>query len=257
MARLGLLVPFLAAALLLAGCKTELYSHLGEGEANEMVAILLERGIAADRTEDAKDHTLTVSIDKSQFADAVELLKSHGYPRQKFASVADIFPGDGLVTSPVAERARLLYAMSQELSRTISEIDGVLSARVQVVLPDGDPMRQNQTVPSASVFIRHSKSAQIENLVPQIKTMVANSVAGVTYDHVTVVLVPVENRLDAVAGTAPDALTSVAGLWVHKTSAGPARWLIGLLAAVALGSSGALLLALHRSRQRGAKSKTA
>lgn len=245
----------LACALLLAGCKTELYSRLGENEANEMVAILLQHGIAADRAADAKDHTLTVNVEKSQFADAVELLKHQGYPRQKFASVPEIFPGDGLVTSPIAERARLLYAMSQELSQTVSGIDGVLSARVQVVLPESDPMRQQPTVPSASVFIRHVKGAAIDALVPQIKTLVANSVAGVTYDHVTVVLVPVESPIDGTA-MATDALTDVAGLWVHKTSASPARWLIGLLALVALGSSGGLVLTLHRQRQRAVKPKT-
>ncbi|HEV2638262.1 MAG TPA: type III secretion inner membrane ring lipoprotein SctJ [Actinocrinis sp.] len=255
MARVRSIGLFLAVAVLLGGCKTELYSHLGENEANEMVAILLERGIAADRTADAKERTLTVNVEKGQFADAVELLKSHGYPRPKFASVPEIFPGDGLVTSPVAERARLIYATSQDLSRTLSEIDGVLTARVQVVLPDSDPMRQQPTTPSASVFIRHGKGAAIDALVPQIKTMVANSVPGVTYDHVTVVLVPVESRVDGPALEA-DSLTSVAGLWVHKSSAGLARWLIGLLAVVALGSSGGLVLTLHRQRQRSPKPET-
>lgn len=248
--RLLLLLPI---ALLLAGCKTELYSHLGEQEANEMVAILLERGVAADRTLDSKDHTLSIDVEKSQFAQAVEVLRNRGYPHQKFATVPEIFPADGLVTSPIAEQARLHYAVSQELSRTLSELDGVLSARVQVVLPENDPMRQHTSPASASVFIRHTKDASMDALLPQIKTLVANSVAGVTYDHVTVVLVPVEPRIDSPAADMPTLANAAPvtnpGL-MRSASADLGRWLIGILALVALGAAGGLLLTLNRQRQR-------
>ena len=250
MMSLRTLCPILGLALLLSACKTELYSHLDEREANEMVAILIDRNIPADRAVDEKDHSYAVNVEKAQFADAVELLKKFGYPRQKFATVPDIFPNDGLVASPIAERARYLYAIDQDLSHTISEIDGVLSARVQVVVPDNDPMRQApSSVPSASVFIRHAKEAALSGLVPQIKTMVANSVAGVAYDHVTVILVPAESQIESLASE-PNGLIDVAGLWVHKTSAASARWLIGFLATMATASSGALAFTLLRQRRR-------
>jgi len=52
----------------------------------------------------------------------------------------------------------MIYALSEELSRTVSEIDGVISARVHVVLPENDPLRRDLVPSSASVFIRHDSS---------------------------------------------------------------------------------------------------
>ena len=88
----------------------------------------------------------------------------------------------------------MIFALSQELSHTVSEIDGVLSARVHLVLPENDPLRQQLVPSSASVFIRHRSKAPVGNLVPQVKMLVANGVAGLAYDKVSVVLVPVDSQ---------------------------------------------------------------
>src|SRR5579875_3427183 len=146
---------WLAAALclLLAGCNTELDSNLSQPEANEIVAVLERAGIGAYRQTDPKDKTDTVFVEQGRFADAVELLNAHGLPRRHHPSIADVFKGGGLVSSPVEERARMIYAMGEELSRSLSEIDGVLDARVHIVLPDNDPMRRDTTPASAAVFI--------------------------------------------------------------------------------------------------------
>lgn len=257
MAQAGAMV----ALLLLAGCKTELYSHLGEVEANQMVAILLRHDIPADRTTDPKDHTLTIKVDKSQFAEAVALLSSRGYPRPSFATPAQIFPGNGLVVSPVAEQARLLYATGQELSHTISEIDGVLSARVQVALPDGNAMRGTTAPASASVFIRYRASATLEPLVPQIKTLVANSVSGLNYDRVSVILVPVtapQPAAGAAEAAAPPAGTggSTTSDFAAATGSGSQggseliRWITGALAMVGVIGSIGWAFGVRPRRQR-------
>lgn len=180
----------LMGLLVLAGCKTSLYSNLPEQEANEMVAILLQRGISADKVK-AKDGTETVSVDQSQFADAVDILRNKGLPHKKFDTIGDVFKASGLVASPMQDRARFLYALSQELSSTVSEIDGVINARVEVVLPDNDIMQRNPTPSSASVFVRYDSRSHVDQLVPQIKMLVANSVEGLSYDKVSVILVPV------------------------------------------------------------------
>jgi type III secretion protein J len=88
----------------------------------------------------------------------------------------------------------MIFALSQELSRTVSEIDGVLSARVHLVLPENDPLRQQLIPSSASVFIRHRASIPINDLVPQVKMLVANGIAGLSYEKVSVILVPVAER---------------------------------------------------------------
>jgi type III secretion protein J len=207
--------PILAVvlvALALAGCKTDLYTKLNEREANEMVALLLGHGIDAGRTV-AKDGSSIVQVDEKRLAQAIELLRASGFPRQSFTNMGEVFKGSGLIASPTEERARFIYALSEELSRTVSDIDGVLSARIHVVLPKNDLLRQDTTPSSASVFIRHDARAPLKNLLPQIKMLVANSIEGLSYEKVSVVLVPVD-RSEALGGTLSPA--AVAG---HATAA--------------------------------------
>jgi type III secretion protein J len=186
-ARLGFV---LGTALLLSACQNDLYSGLNEDDANEMLALLMHDGLSAAKVR-AKDGTTSIVIDAAQFATAVDVLKAHGLPRTKFASINDVFQPTGLIASPVQEQARYIWAIGQELSKTVSQIDGVLTARVQVVLPDNDLMKRETTPSSASVFIRYDEGSQASALVSQIKSLVANSVQGLTYDKVSVTLVPV------------------------------------------------------------------
>lgn len=221
--------PFaFAALLLLAACKVELYSNLEEREANEMVAILLHQGIPAER-EITKDRGLVVSVEEDRFADAVDVLRRNGYPRERYAKIPDLFKGEGLVSSPVEEQARLIYALSQELSSTISEIDGVYSARVHVVLPDSEGLKVASTPSSASVVIRHRADVDLSKLTPEIKMLVANGIKGLLYENVSVVFLPTDP--EAAMPPVADPLTNVAGFWVHRSSA---PWLQGLLALVAV-----------------------
>ncbi|WP_342724021.1 type III secretion inner membrane ring lipoprotein SctJ [Bradyrhizobium sp. B097] len=186
--RICLALPLL---LPLIGCKADLYTKIQEREANEMLALLLGRGVDAVRVV-AKDGTSTIQVEEKQLAYSIDLLNVEGLPRQSFKNLGEVFKGSGLVASPIEERARYVYALSEELSRTISDIDGVLSARVHVVLPKNDLLRQDATPSSASVFIRHGTNAKLAALLPQIKMLVANSIEGLSYDKVAVVFVPVE-----------------------------------------------------------------
>lgn len=174
--------------LALSGCKVELFRALPQGEANEMLSILLVNGVSASKSA-AKDGTDMILVEQSQFAPAVELLRARGFPRHRFETMGQVFQPSGLVASPTQERARLLWALSQELSGTVSQIDGVLTARVQVVLPDNDLLNRDPTPSSASVFIRYDEQSEVTKLVPQIKMLVADSVQGLAYDKVSVVLI--------------------------------------------------------------------
>lgn len=179
-----------AALLLLSACQTELYTGLPEQDANDMLALLLRDGLSASKVQ-TKDGADTILVEQQQFATAVDLLRTHGLPRAKFSSINDVFQPSGLIASPIQEQARYLWALGQELSKTVSQIDGVLTARVHVVLPDNDLLKRQPTPSSASIFIRYDESSQVSSLVSQIKMLVANSVQGLSYDKVSVVMVPV------------------------------------------------------------------
>ena len=233
----------LAATLMLAACKEDLYTGLSEQEANEMISILFRAGIPAQRVND-NSGAAVVRVDQRHFHDAVERLKEQGYPKQNFKTLGDVFEGNGFVVSQMEERARFIYAMSEELSRTIAEIDGVLSARTHVVLPNSDPMSRNVTPSSASVVIRHLEDSRTEALLPQIKMLVANSIQGLTYDNVSVVFIPVMQPVSA--PVPPEPARQVSSLLL---GAGAANWILGSMFGLIL-VLGGMIVRLRSAAQR-------
>jgi type III secretion protein J len=237
----------LVCTLTLAACKVDLYANLDQQEANKIVATLLRHGIPADRSV-GKDHRFIVAVDNGAFAEAMNVLEQNGLPKQDFANLGDVFKKDGLVSSPVQERAQMIFALSQELSRTISDIDGVLSARVHLVLPENDPLRQQLIPSSASVFIRHRSAMSVENLVPQVKMLVANGIAGLSYDKVSVVLVPVDTN-EKMENPDPG-FTTFMGAWVQRDSLPQIAWTFYILIAVIIAQAAALTAFVWRRHRR-------
>ncbi|MDZ4791458.1 MAG: type III secretion inner membrane ring lipoprotein SctJ [Hyphomicrobiales bacterium] len=225
-----------AVMVTLTGCKIDLYTKLSETEANEMIAVLVKNGLAANRVS-AKDGTSMVQVDESSFSDAVTIVSNAGLPRPRFVTMGDVFADNKLVSSPVEERARFIYAQSQELSKTLSEIDGVTAARVHLVLPKNDPLREEDKPSSASVFIKHYTDVQVALLLPQIKTLVKNSIEGLTYDKVSVVFVPSERPVQ-IAGAAGEAqkrelfATGRIPAWVLQIG-GILGWVVAIITLIA------------------------
>jgi type III secretion protein J len=228
-------------AALIQGCDTELYSGLEQREANRIVSTLLGQGISSDRVMQ-KDGSLTVMVDKRRFAEAMTLLEAAGLPERNFANLGDVFKSNGLVSSPVQEKAQMIYALSQELSHTVSQVDGVLSARVHVVLPDNDLLRRDAVPSSASVFIRYEPELDINRLIPQVKTLIANGISGLGYDRVSVI--PVEAPAHPSLPEAP--LTTFMGMTLQQESVGQAQLIFGGMLVLLLGLGGTLAYVIYR-----------
>ncbi|MEL7428648.1 MAG: hypothetical protein AAFN43_01490, partial [Pseudomonadota bacterium] len=78
--------------------------------------------------------------------------------------------------------------LNQELSDSISRIDGVVSARVHLMVPETSPFEKNRTPPRASVFIYQEKGVQLREQLPVIKNLIVNSLENLEYANVEVAL---------------------------------------------------------------------
>ena len=182
-----LLVVFLAVMLTACG-KEDLYTNVTESDANTMLGLLIARGISATKRP-VKENLFAVAVPRDQFASAVDILKWYGIPKETFEGIGEMFPKTGLVSSPSEERIRFMHALAGNISEMLSNIDGVITARVILVLPSNDPYTNKNNPASASVFLKIRPGFDTTTQIPQIKQLVMNSVEGLNYDKVAVTLV--------------------------------------------------------------------
>jgi len=178
--------------IILASCaKVPLFSELHEEEANEIMAHLLEQKIECVKVA-AKEGLWILQVPQDDFPLAMHTLQALGLPRQKLMKMGEVFQKSGLVSSPTEERIRFIDALSQELSDTLMKIDGVIAAKVHIALPNNDPLSDNSTPASASVFIKFRAGYDVESSTPDLKNLVTNSVEGLTFDKVELIMSPAD-----------------------------------------------------------------
>ena len=180
-------IAALSAALFLVGCdkETTLHAGLEERQANLVMAALLDAGIDCHKNP-GEEGSWNVTVEESKFAAAVNLLERAGLPRSSRQGIGEVFKKTGMISSPSEERIRFMDALAQDLAKTISEIDGVVDARVHVVLPENDPFARHALPSSAAVAIRSRWDADLTDVIPSIKGLVKNSIEGLQYDKIMV-----------------------------------------------------------------------
>ena len=171
---------FIAIILTLFGCneKIELYGKLTEKDANKIMSELLLNNISTEKKIDKK-RNVSILIYPDSIPLAVKILNEAGLPNKSLETIGDIFNKDSLVSSPLEEKARYLYALSQELEFTLSQIDGVIIARVHLVLPYRISPGEDILPSSVAVFIKHKQILDPDIIRPRIKRFVYQAIPGI------------------------------------------------------------------------------
>jgi type III secretion protein J len=186
-------VAGLFLTILLSACSQQLFGALNENSANLVVAALRSEGIAAEKVFASED-MWKVTVPDDEFARSTQILKRRNLPPQQFEGLGRVFKKESLVSTPTEERARLIYAMSQELENSLTTLDGVLNARVHPVIPPHDPLNPKKVPSSASVLIKYRPGAEIASRESMIRALVAAGIEGLAYDDVRVLMVEAEKQ---------------------------------------------------------------
>jgi type III secretion protein J len=248
MKRVVALLALLAAPV---GCSVPVAGALDDGEANRVVVALDRTGVDATKEPDpAADNHWRVMVSRDDVPRALSTLRDEDLPRTPPPGVLDAVGKGALVPSEAAEHAQLVAGVAGDLERSLEGVDGVLSARVHLSLPEPSPFNQARDQPtaraSASVLLAHRGSTPPLS-ADSIQRLVAGGVAGMVPADVTVVMV----SRPAPPAQPGDGLGHVGPIAVARTSLrelqGALVALVGLVAALAAAT---LLLYSRLARAR-------
>jgi type III secretion protein J len=227
------LISLILASLAACSERADLQSGLKDTEANEIVNVLNRQGIEASKRPTKEG--VAIVVERADISRATDALQAAGLPRRNLSNLGQVFKKEGMISTPLEERVRYIYGLSEELQYTLQQFDNVISARVHVVLPEriapGEPIQPS----SAAVFIKYHPPFDEDTAMPRIRHLVASSIPGLSGEEglakVSVVLVPSEIT------AAPVEWKNIGPFSVQKQSA-------NLLMAVLLGMALLTILSL-------------
>jgi type III secretion protein J len=241
--RWSLLAP-LALAL---SCSVPVAADLEETEANRIVVALEENGIAASKQADpASEGRWQVTVPRADASPAVRVLRTEGLPAPSSPGVLDALGNSSIVPSRTSEHAKLVAGTAGELERSLSGVDGMLSARVHLAIPAHDPWSSpdGQAQPTASVLLRH-RGERAPLSADEVQRLVAGAIPGLAAEQVSVVTTAVPPR----AANAAPPLASFGPITVTRSSLLPLRLLVAAAALLNLVLIAVVLLLYKRVRR--------
>lgn len=242
--RFGGAAAILALQISLCGCLSrDLQTGLDEQEAQEICVVLNQNGLDARTSREKAEQnappkwSVSVRGGDENLVLAWRILKENGLPRQKVKGFDEVYATTGMIPTASEEKAKLLLALSGELTRTLKSVAGVVDARVQVVLPENSPLldKSQWSQTTASVLVKH-RWARPPLSEDEVKRLVARGVEGLQPENVGVVF----KRVQPVTTPARDV-----GWYLNDADVVMASLALMLLAAL-----GSLALVFRSHRQR-------
>jgi type III secretion system inner membrane ring protein len=180
--------------LLCAACRDDLLlDKLDQQQANETLAALQQRNIAARKELHGKSG-YSIVVPPGDFVAAVDTLSALSLPPRPRVEIAQAFPGDAMVASPTAERARLLSMIEQRLEQTIRSINLVERASVHVSYALDEPASRRKPSMHIAALVVHAPGADEQALIAKLKRFLKNAVADAHYDDISITLFASEPR---------------------------------------------------------------
>ncbi len=162
---------------------TTLYAGMPEAEKARVVEALKNSGIQVQ----LDPTTGEILVPTSDYHTARMQLAAQGLPAsvpEGYDSISEIPMG----SSRTVENVRLKQSQEIELARSISEIEGLVAARVHLAIPEKSVFARASVPPSASVFVQMEDGRSLSRQqISAIVHLVSSSVPSLPKGEVTVV----------------------------------------------------------------------
>jgi type III secretion protein J len=228
LAALGLLV------VLGGACSTNILHGIDERAANDAARALERAGIGAEKVVEegggagGASARFTLRVARGDGARALDLLRALGLPREPRHGFSETYGQPSLIPTPSEERARYVDALAGEIERTLEGVDGVVSARVHLVLEEDDPLAPDAKPRAAAraAVLLATRPGRTPLPREDIQRLVAGSVSGLDASAVAVVV----TAAPATPDDDPTGTTTLAAVGPLRVTPGSRSLLVGALA---------------------------
>ena len=190
-------VLLLTLTIALSGCdRSEAVATVAqESEAIEIINLLNERGLAAEKQEVGEDglKQWRVTVSEGMFSRdnltlAFQILQENGLPRPKDKGMEGAYDENGMFPSESAQHNQRLKELKTEIERQLRLLPDVTRVSVNVVLPEDQGINFNPYPSTASVLIIHrAETPSFQD--SYVQSLVAKAVPKLQPENVSVVLV--------------------------------------------------------------------
>jgi flagellar M-ring protein FliF len=150
-------------------------------QTGKITAALDAKGIKYD----IRNNGTALAVDKSQIGQARIALAEKGLPNSAQPGF-ELFNSQKLGASDFQQQVTYERALEGQLAGTISQIDGVGGATVQLVLPQDQLFDDKQSMSKASVLLAGASSSLEPGAIHGIAQLVAGSVKGLDVNNVSI-----------------------------------------------------------------------
>ena len=129
----------------------------------------------------------TVSVPANQVAEVRIQLAQQNLPSGGTVGM-ELFDKTDFGATDFNNQVNYQRALEGELARSINTLEGVRGSRVHLVMPDEAIFAEDQEMASASVLLQLGSGASLtQDQIRGITNLVANSVEGLTQEHITII----------------------------------------------------------------------